>query len=117
MSRKRTREPEAPKKKPACDRGGGVHRRRAGVCIRFSSDEFSNCSCRAAEVGHASNRKDCGQTRPGSAVLGPSLTGRWTVIITPRYLCFVPDAAADMVEDYRAYLQRFEEKLGPCDFG
>jgi hypothetical protein len=39
------------------------------------------------------------------------------VIITPRYLCFVPDAAADMVEDYRAYLQRFEEKLGPCDFG
>ena len=29
----------------------------------------------------------------------------------------MPDAAADMVEEYRAYLQRFEERLGPCEFG
>jgi hypothetical protein len=29
----------------------------------------------------------------------------------------VPDAAGDMVEEYRAYLQRFEQKLGACDFG
>jgi hypothetical protein len=29
----------------------------------------------------------------------------------------VPDAAGDIVEEYRAYLQRFEEQLGPCEFG
>jgi hypothetical protein len=29
----------------------------------------------------------------------------------------VPDAATDMVEEYRSYLQRFEEKLGACEFG
>lgn len=27
------------------------------------------------------------------------------------------DAARDLVEEYRAYLQRFEEKFGPVDFG
>jgi hypothetical protein len=41
----------------------------------------------------------------------------WTVLISAGYLCFVPDAAGDMVEEYRSYLQRFEEQLGACDFG
>jgi hypothetical protein len=26
-------------------------------------------------------------------------------------------AEVDLVEEYRSYLQRFEEKLGPCEFG
>jgi hypothetical protein len=26
-------------------------------------------------------------------------------------------AEADLVEEYRSYLQRFEEKLGACEFG
>jgi hypothetical protein len=25
--------------------------------------------------------------------------------------------SSDLVEEYRAYLQRFEDKLGPCEFG
>jgi hypothetical protein len=27
------------------------------------------------------------------------------------------DAGGDLVEEYRAYLQRFEDRLGPCEFG
>lgn len=26
-------------------------------------------------------------------------------------------AAPDLVDEYRAYLQRFEEQVGPCEFG
>ncbi len=68
----------------------------------------------AVEITEPRRSAAAPRERPGWGS-GPSAW--WTVLTPERYAPGVAEAGSDLVEEYRSYLQRFEEQLGPCDFG